>query len=422
MKHRLRLLLLRLIGLLLRCIAPAATGLVTDDLRILVLRPDHLGDVLLSRPAIDALAAALPLARLTVAVGPWGRPALGEEYGHHVLLCPFPSFSRTRLNPLRPYILLLQYAALLRRHGGFAMAVVLRPDHWWGALLVALAGIPVRVGYRGDEMSPFLTVALPATPERHVTAQALALARAAAHCTGRELPRAALALPASATDADRRRVTALLMEAGVPAGRKLVILHPGAGATIKAWPLARFAAVGAELAHALNARLAVTGSADERPRVRRLCELLPDQALDLAGALSWGELEALLARAALVVGVDTGPLHLAVATGTPSVALFGPADPAQFAPWGPAGRHRMVFADLPCRPCRNLDCCTIEPEGHGPPPCMRRITVRDVVDAALAAINHETTAFRPEETELEISDFTPVDNKLETPAFGPGSA
>jgi ADP-heptose:LPS heptosyltransferase len=106
----------------------------------------------------------------------------------------------------------------------------------------------------------------------------------------------------------------------------------------------------------------------------------------MAGRLSWGELEALLSRAALVLGVDSGPLHLAVAAGTPSVALFGPADPTQFAPWGSADRHRMVYADLPCRPCRRLDFCALEPDGEGPPPCMRQLEVEPVYTAALLAL------------------------------------
>jgi ADP-heptose:LPS heptosyltransferase len=181
-------------------------------------------------------------------------------------------------------------------------------------------------------------------------------------------------------------VAGVLATAGITPDRKLLVLHPGAGATIKSWPLERFAEIGMQLAYALEARIVVTGSADERPLAQRLCDLLHEAPLNLAGALTWAEMEALLARATLVVGVDTGPLHLAVAARTPSVALFGPADPAQFAPWGPAERHRMVFADLPCRPCRRLDFCRIAPGTLEPPPCMLQIGASDVIEAALAAV------------------------------------
>ncbi|HEY8287588.1 MAG TPA: glycosyltransferase family 9 protein, partial [Chloroflexota bacterium] len=166
----------------------------------------------------------------------------------------------------------------------------------------------------------------------------------------------------------------------------LLVLQPGAGSPLKAWPPERLAAVGATLARELGARVMVSGSATEHGLAQRVCDLLPEGGLNLAGALRWTELEALLTRATLVVGLDSGPLHLAVAAGTPSVALFGPADPAQFGPWGSPARHRVVTATLPCRPCRRLDWCALEPEGTGPPPCMRAIPVVEVMETARLAL------------------------------------
>jgi heptosyltransferase-2/heptosyltransferase-3 len=165
-----------------------------------------------------------------------------------------------------------------------------------------------------------------------------------------------------------------------------IVLHPGSGSALKSWPLERFAAVGADLSRTLHVRVAVTGSAAERQFAAALCAALPLGSLNLAGCLSWGELESLLGRAVLVAGVDSGPLHLAVAAGTPSVALFGPADPAQFAPWGSSPRHQVVTAHLPCRPCRRLDYCRIAPGHEGPPPCMMAIDDRQVLAAVQAAI------------------------------------
>ncbi|MGH2391012.1 MAG: glycosyltransferase family 9 protein [Chloroflexota bacterium] len=235
----------------------------------------------------------------------------------------------------------------------------------------------------------------PVPPARHAAAEALALVAVAARCLGRDLDTdAPHPLPTDAGDAERAVVDRLLAEAGV-GNAPLVVLQPGAGSPLKAWSAARLAGVGASLAHDLGARVAVSGSAAEHILAQQVCDLLPSGAINLAGALQWTELEALLARAVLVVGVDSGPLHLAAAADTPSVALFGPADPAQFAPWGDASRHRVVAADLPCRPCRRLDWCALEPEGVGPPPCMRAIGVETVVDAARAALterNHGSQA------------------------------
>src|ERR1035437_9380029 len=152
-----RLFLLRMVGSML---GHGRLPLPGGRPRILLIRPDHLGDVLLTRPAIDALIRALPEATLTVAVGPWGRPALGPRPAPGMLICPFPGFSRASLHPILRYWLLLHYARLLRRER-YMMAIIARPDHWWGALLAALAGIPTRIGYDMPETKPFLTLSIP---------------------------------------------------------------------------------------------------------------------------------------------------------------------------------------------------------------------------------------------------------------------
>jgi ADP-heptose:LPS heptosyltransferase len=375
-----------------------------------------------------------------------------------VLICPFPGFSRASLHPLQRYRLLLHYARLVRRER-YTMAIIARPDHWWGALLAALAGIPTRIGYDVPETQPFLTLSVPRTraeypagagtspsasaplepgllettapstnrlsawrrrspiahpdvglpqpaaaglvptihdpqagarPEAlttpHTAANALALAAVAAHSLGRDLSEtASYPLPADAGPEERAAVDRLLAEAGV-SDAPFVVLQPGAGSPLKAWHAERLAAVGAALANDLGARIVVSGSAAEHALAQQVCDALPSGAINLAGALKWTELEALLARAQVVVGVDSGPLHVAVAASTPSVALFGPADPAQFGPWGDAARHQVVTADLPCRPCRRLDWCALEPAGVGPPPCMRAITVEAVIQSARAAL------------------------------------
>jgi heptosyltransferase-2/heptosyltransferase-3 len=387
-KQLLRLWLLRAVGLLLGCRGSSVTSAPDRPLEILLIRPDHLGDVLLSRPALEVLARSVPRARLTIAVGPWGRPALGPVGdGGRIALCPFPGFSRSPIGPLQPYILLIRYALLWRRRHSYGMAVIMRPDHWWGALLAALMGIPVRIGYDTPETRPFLSVALPRTPGRHAAAEAIALAEAAIQAAGGRMEPDARyeRLPRCATPRDQQTMSDALRTVGIADFEPLLVLHPGSGSPLKSWPLEHLASAGDELAATLGARVAVTGAAHERPQAERLAGLL-SRGVSLAGRLGWGELEALLARATLVVGVDSGPLHLAVAAGTPSVALFGPADPAQFGPWGSRSRHRVVTGDLPCRPCRRLDLCALEPGCNGPPPCMRGIGVAAVLAAARDAL------------------------------------
>jgi ADP-heptose:LPS heptosyltransferase len=95
--------------------------------------------------------------------------------------------------------------------------------------------------------------------------------------------------------------------------------------------------------------------------------------------MSLARYAALLARARLVLGVDSGPLHLAAAVGTPSVRLHGPSDPRVFGPWGAPELHRVVASDLPCAPCGRLDYAPAELARH---PCLRLIAPESVLDAA----------------------------------------
>ena len=401
-RRRQRLVILRAVGWMVRQLVPVRRSSDPAHPRILAIRPDHLGDVLLSRPAIEALAAVLPEARITVAVGPWGRDALGAAPAYPVQVMPFPGFSRTQQRPWQPYLLLARYALRLRREAPFDVALVLRSDHWWGVLLAALAGIPVRIGFVTPESTPFVTDRPDLSPGWSPTIETLSLAEVAARRLGGEAARDRLAacwlspddaprpvLPTVATEDDDFRVATLLSDAGFPAATPLLVLHPGSGSRLKSWPIERFASVGLILAAERGLRVVVTGSAAEREMAQRLCDLLPVGSLNLAGVLSWGELEALLTAAELVIGVDSGPLHLAVAAGTPSVALFGPASVLQFTPWGPRERHLTIEADLPCVPCRRLDFCHIEPEGVGPPPCMRALEAFGVVEMARDLLDGE---------------------------------
>ncbi|MHB8629092.1 MAG: glycosyltransferase family 9 protein [Aggregatilineales bacterium] len=78
----------------------------------------------------------------------------------------------------------------------------------------------------------------------------------------------------------------------------------------------------------------------------------------------------------------TGPLHLAVACGTPTVHLYGPTDPSEFGPWGDPNRHVVLTSAISCRPCRILDWPDTDAANH---PCVRDIPPRAVIEAVLRA-------------------------------------
>jgi ADP-heptose:LPS heptosyltransferase len=106
--------------------------------------------------------------------------------------------------------------------------------------------------------------------------------------------------------------------------------------------------------------------------------LNPQSLLDLAGRADVPVLASVIARLDLLLTVDTGPMHLASATGTPVVAIFGPSDPARYAPIGP--RDRVVRVDLPCSPCNRIRQPPARCVGHTPD-CLMGVSVADVLSA-----------------------------------------
>jgi len=166
---------------------------------------------------------------------------------------------------------------------------------------------------------------------------------------------------------------------GVEDSDLLICIHPGAGAPVKLWRNEAWAQVADTLAKLYRAKVILTGSSEESPLCRAIAEQMTTQPIVAAGETSLGELAAILARCRLVIGVDSGPLHLAVALGTPTVHLFGPVDSRAFGPWGDPARHIVVTSEMDCIPCNRLDYPPAELHQH---PCVRNITVEQVLEAA----------------------------------------
>ena len=133
-------------------------------------------------------------------------------------------------------------------------------------------------------------------------------------------------------------------------------LHPGSRWLFKCWPAAQVA----ELIDRLigeGERIVLTGAPDPREQtmIDAILGRIAGPATNLAGQLGLAELAALTARAKAFVGVDSAPMHIAAAMGTPAVALFGPSGEIEWGPWMSA--HRVVTSDAhPCRPCGNDGC------------------------------------------------------------------
>jgi ADP-heptose:LPS heptosyltransferase len=342
---------------------------------------------LLTAPAVGLLRASLPEARITYVVGPWsaaaarGGPSLDE-----VRTLPFPGFTRRdKANLLAPYVTLLRDAVQLRRDR-YDLAVVLRGDHWWGALLALAAGIPLRVGAESPETTPLLTHACRTNPEAAWGDGALAVARLAAQTVGAPNGtrlKADTLEQFTVSDEAREVANQLWRQHGLES-RRVAALHPSAGAPLKSWPVARWANLADRLIkygfdvvligapEDLDLLLAITH------QMRRSAVTLCGQALEVSAAL--------YARCTLLVCVDSGAGHLAAAVGTPTVRLYGPAQPQVFGPWPPRKGQRVLrTTNLACAPCGHLES---PPCGaHSSPACMLALDVDDVLKEVRAELD-----------------------------------
>ncbi|MCE2490591.1 MAG: glycosyltransferase family 9 protein, partial [Anaerolineae bacterium] len=194
---------------------------------------------MLTLPAIDALRLAFPDAEILALASPVATSILGRLPAlDGVEIQEFPGFNRAGRSPAAsPWRQALQDSRKLRRQQ-ISAVLVLRPDHWWGALVAWLAGIPHRIGYATAETRPFLTTALPLRHE-HALLRNLRLASA---LTGKPLnPEIRLRFPIA--HEDRARAMTLMEASGLDRHSRFLCIHAGTGAPVKHWDEGKWARV-----------------------------------------------------------------------------------------------------------------------------------------------------------------------------------
>jgi heptosyltransferase-3 len=359
--------------------------------RVLVTKLRHHGDVLLASPVLSTLKRAMPEAEVDALVYADTAPMLV----HHPALTRLHTIDRSwkergALHRLREEMRLL--AQLRERRYDLLVHLTEHPRGLTLALLLRPAFSVTRK--RGEREHPALWkrgfthfYPLPRGRPRHTVETNLdALRRLGIHPAPED--KRLVLVPGESADA---RVQALLAERSLAAGR-FVQVHPGSRWLFKCWPAGRMAQVLEKLVND-GYPVIVTGAPDERERalvdvmLAALSASTRAGVHDFTGKLTLLELAALTAQARMFVGVDSAPMHIAAAVGTPVVALFGPSDDVEWAPWGVA--HRIVASGAhPCRPCRNDGC-----GGGKISECLTTLSVARVT-AAIDAVLAETTTIR----------------------------
>lgn len=269
-----------------------------------------------------------------------------------------------------------------RKDGGVRSAILAlrsqRPDKGWDAAFVLpmsfsaavaafLGGSRRRIGYRSSGRAWLLTdpVSLDLHRKIHLSEEYARFARRYSGAEAEVLPGPCVVPP----DDWRERIAGKGLERGY------VVFAAGAAyGPAKKWPLERFTALAEKLRESRGLRTVTVGSEREKKYLDRITGA-DDDALNLAGRSSIGDLMSILRGADLVVGNDSGPVHVSAAMGIPTVSIFGSTSPAWTSPHGP--RSRIVTSGADCAPCFKKEC----PEGDTH--CLQDISVDDVFDAAM---------------------------------------
>lgn len=346
--------------------------------RILIIKPSSLGDVVNALPFLASLRRRYPDRHIAWLVE---EEAAGLLLGHplldRVIVSGRRRWGRQLLVPLRWPSTMREIGRLIAelRSGRYDLIVDLQ-GLLKSALMLLSAGARFRVGFAGarEGSQRVLThlVPLPLAPT-HAVDRYLEAAR----FMGADPASKAFVFPSSPEDG--LRAEALLTEAGVRPGDPVVALNPRARWPTKLWGEERFARLGEMLARGCGAKILVTGSLSDLPLANRLASRMDPAPFVLAGRTDLRLLIALLKRIDLLVTLDSGPMHLAAALGTPLVALFGPTDPRLNGPYG--SEAVVLRVSLPCSPCLKRRCQIREDRL-----CMRSISEEEVAAAASAIL------------------------------------
>ncbi len=328
---------------------------------ILVVKLDHIGDVLLATPVFSNLRQTYPNTELHALCGQWGR-VIFENHPDidKVIEYNSPIFSRSEHPTSKKQAHQLFHQL---RQQKYDILIELRGD-WRIIWFSVLKSTPKRL------CRAYLQIANKLNFQKiHNT-----------HEASRNLDvlkRAGISTPVqnttfSISTENEQWASNFLAEQQIKREIPLITIHPGSPIFVKRWKPERFAELADWLIAQKQAQILFVGVPDEIPIITQIQTLMKKGAINIGGKTTMPQLAAILEKSSMFIGNDSGPMHLAAAVGIPTIGLYGPGDPKRFGPVGE--RCYSIQKKHDCPPCAG-DKCKFGEEG-----CMAKIQVKDVIE------------------------------------------
>jgi heptosyltransferase-2 len=337
--------------------------------RILIVRTDRIGDVLLSTPVIKALRDSYPNAYISMMVSPYAKDIVDDNpFLDRVII--YDKNSKHKSWPRS-----IKFAQNLKKKR-FDLALILHPTNRVH-LINFFAGIPRRIGYN-RKLGFLLTDRIKHTKqlgEKHELEYSLDLVR----YLGIEPKDKTLYMPIK--EESEKWIDTLFAQEGIKKTDKLLAIHPGASCPSKIWPPERFAGAADKLAQNYGFKILLVAGPKDIILAQNVIKNMHNPAINLAGKTSVSQLASLLKRCVLFISNDSGPVHIASAVGTPVISIFG-RNQKGLSPfrWGPVGKSDcFLHKEVGCIECLAHNC-------RKDFACLKAITVEDVLNAATSIL------------------------------------
>ena len=375
-RNRFKKNLIYLIDCVGKIIVPAPVRLrVEKPKKILVIRLDHIGDVLMTTPFIKSLKRRFPDASITLVVKKWAYDVVKDNpYIDKIKVYNSPwTIAKNEKITKQGMVDFMKFISEVRKEK-YNLAFDLKGD-FRSILMIYLSGSKRKIGYAIRGGGFMLTDIVDYRPEEHEIDKSLSLLTTLNISNTSHEPEIFL------SDEDEGMVRGIWNQMGVQEKKTTIGIHPGGASFYKRWPEVKFIELIRFLKKERKMQILIFGGRYERDIVSKIREKVKENGVFIMPELTLCQMAAAFKRCQALICNDSGPMHVGIATKTPVVAIFGPTFPDRFGPKD-LKMNRVVRPHIDCSPCWSPD----NSIGCKERTCLNNISVEEVYKAVMELI------------------------------------